>query len=549
MRIPRGLTFPTVAILAVFGAAPLLLLTVVSFFPEGPFSLAAHRQLLPSGGAYPLLVNSLLLATGVAFLATAVGLGPGVVLARTDFAHKTAWSIVFALPLLLPPILVAAGWQPWVATWLELTGGSPTVRFVGACAVLVLVYFPVPLFLTALAARRTDASLEDVARLAGGGRRALRMSVLTLARPGVSLGWLLVFLFALSDVSVPQLFGFPTYQARLGELATFEAWRQAGAAAFPLILAALVIAAGEAALFGERGVAFLGRSIRIVPRTIRLGAKQRVVRIAFVGLTTLALGLPVAGWIATTFSAGTGEALNALAVGWREGGAAFARSLVFAFGGGTAAVLLGAPLAYAAERQGLARRSLTDLLLVLLFVVPGPVLGLGLLHLLPFDLFRDTAAALVLGYGVHLAAVPYRMERVALQQLGPGFEEAGLLAGASWSRRVHDLLFPINLEFLGAIWLGAVLLAFRDGGVGLTLAPAEPTLAALGARGGAGATQTLGALSLVAAALATALLAGAAVLVRAIGIHHRRKAVDGAAPASGPITIAEPDVAVLTETR
>jgi ABC-type Fe3+ transport system permease subunit len=152
------------------------------------------------------------------------------------------------------------------------------------------------------------------------------------------------------------------------------------------------------------------------------------------------------------------------------------------------------------------------LLLVVLFVVPGTVLTSGLLRLVPLELFRVSAAALVIAFGVHFAVVPYRMERVALRHLGTIFEEAGMLSGAPWSARASRLLLPLNAESLAAVWAIAVILAFRDGDLGAALSPGAPTLAALGEIASVSPVAMAG-LSLVAAALAAGVLAVGALLV------------------------------------
>jgi ABC-type Fe3+ transport system permease subunit len=205
-------------------------------------------------------------------------------------------------------------------------------------------------------------------------------------------------------------------------------------------------------------------------------------------------------------------AAAAVAATWNAGGPAFARSLVFALAGGSLAALVGLPLAYAAERKRVPGRRAVDLLLVVLFVVPGTVLASGLLRLVPAELFRLSAAALVIAFGVHFAVVPYRMERVALRQLGTRLEEAGMLSGAPGSARTSRLLLPLNAESLAAVWAIAVILAFRDGDLGAALSPAARTLAALGEIASA-SPVALAALSLVAAALSAGVMVVAALLI------------------------------------
>ncbi len=511
MGIPRSLILAPLAFLVVFGVAPLALLLAGAFAPAGSFSFEAPLELFRAGDLAPRLANSLALATGTASLATALGILPGLAIGRTDLRLKPGWCIVFSLPLLLPPVFEAAGWRPWAAAWAAVAGSGPVPALVGACLALTLVTFPVPLFLTALSLRRTDAALEDVARLERGSRRALRSMVLTLARPGVALAWLLVFLIALSEASIAGIFGLPTYQALVATIQRGAVWRSAGATSLPLLLAALAGAVLEARLFGERGVAFLARTTRLDARTLRLGRSSWTVQFLLGALALACFGFPLVGWAVALRTAGDGEAAAALASAWHSGGAAYGRSLVFALAGGTLAAAIGVPLAYAAERGALPGRRVLDLLLVLLFVMPGTVLASGLLRVVPADLFRASAAALTVGFAVRAAVVPFRMERVALRRLGTRAEEAGLLAGASWRLRVARLVLPLNVEYLASVWAASVLLAFRDGDLATALSPAAPTLAALADASAGRSPAALAALAIVTAGLAAGTLLAFAV--------------------------------------
>jgi ABC-type Fe3+ transport system permease subunit len=512
MGVPRVLIVFPLAFLVVFGLAPLALLLAGAFAPAGSFELGAPLELFRGGELGPRLVNSISLAALTACLATALGILPGLAIGRTDLRLKPGWCIVLALPLLLPPVFEAAGWRPWAAAWTALAGRGPVTALAGSTVALTLVTFPVPLFLTALSLRRTDAALEDVARIQRGARRAVRSMVLTLARPGIALGWLLVFLISLSEASIADVFGLPTYQAHVAALQDGAAWRSAGAASLPLLLVALIGAILESRLFGERGVAFLARTTRIETRMLPLGRSAWAVQLLLAALALASFGFPLLGWAIAVRTAGEPEAARILAAAWRDGGPAFARSLVFALAGGTLATAIGVPLAYAAERDRLPARNGIDLLLVLLFVMPGSVMASGLLRVVPAGLFRASAAALTVGLALRVAVVPFRMERVALRRLGSRGEEAGRLAGASWRMRLERLVLPLNAEYLVSLWAAAGLLAFRDGGLSRALSPAAPTLAVLAETDAARSPAELGALAIVTAGLAAATILALALL-------------------------------------
>ena len=82
-----------------------------SFVVDGVFSLEAYRALLASGTQqWVLMGHSLLLSVGVTFFATMVGVPLGVLLGKTDLPFRWAFTVLLAVPLLIPPYVIAVAW-------------------------------------------------------------------------------------------------------------------------------------------------------------------------------------------------------------------------------------------------------------------------------------------------------------------------------------------------------------------------------------------------------------------------------------------------------
>jgi ABC-type Fe3+ transport system permease subunit len=402
--------------------------------------------------------------------------------------------------------------------------------------VLGFLHVPVPLVLAALMLRRANRALEDAAFLYAGPRKALPFLLRACSREAVWLGALIVFVLVLSEGDVATLFGVPTHEVRVRERA-LRGWAALPLVELlPLLAVALALVAAESRIFGRRGVDYLGHASRIQPRTFPLGRAEVAAVLSMALLALLVTGLPLAGWVLTVRAAAGDAAGAAMDWAWSAGGPAFARSLVFAVAGGALAVLVGAPLAYAAERDALPHADRIDLLLVLLLVLPGSILGLALARALPVDAFRASALALVVASGVRYAAVGFRLTRVGLRQRGSHAEEAALLSRVPWRERMAGLVLPLNLPVLAGAWAVSAALVFRDGALPAALPPAAPPLPLLAAQASAAAQPRLAALALVTVlitgALGCATLAAAAVWLR----RHR-------------VPRAEPDVLAAASLR
>lgn len=148
------------------------------------------------------ILNSLLLASGAATLAVLLGSVISWMDLRTTMVGRKLLDYVALIPLGLPGIVVAVA---LIQFWLRVP-----VPLYGTLTIILLAYVSrfVPLGVRSAnaALRQVDPSLEEAARVAGGGwLRAMRSVTLPLTRPGLLAGWLLVFVPALQELSASIL--------------------------------------------------------------------------------------------------------------------------------------------------------------------------------------------------------------------------------------------------------------------------------------------------------------------------------------------------------
>jgi iron(III) transport system permease protein len=148
------------------------------------------------------IVNSLILASAAATLAVLLGSLVAWIDLRTRLRGRKALDYVSLIPLGLPGIVVAVA---LIQFWLRMP-----LPIYGTLLIILLAYTSryVPLGVRSANAafRQIDASLEESARITGGGwLRTFTSVTLPLARPGLFAGWLLVFVPALQELSASIL--------------------------------------------------------------------------------------------------------------------------------------------------------------------------------------------------------------------------------------------------------------------------------------------------------------------------------------------------------
>jgi iron(III) transport system permease protein len=164
-----------------------------------------------------------------------------------------------------------------------------------------------------------------------------------------------------------------------------------------------------------------------------------------------------------------------------ESGEAIVNSLVLSTVGATAVIGLAIWIAYARAR---ARRSVgraVDVLLVVLFAVPGTVVGVGLIGFWnrpgPLGALYGTEAMMLLAYFARLVPVAVLAIAPAIRSVPLSHEEAGAVGGAGWLRALRHLVLPQATIAIAAAWVVAFILAFGELGTTILVAPpGESTL-------------------------------------------------------------------------
>jgi iron(III) transport system permease protein len=443
-------------------------------------SSATFQALLLDARQGELLLQSAVLASSTAILATLIGVPLGVVLARVPVPHKALLRLALAAPLTLPPYVVGLSWiyvggsRGLVATLLghDLLSGW-TYSLPGAVIVLSLVFYPLSMLATEVAMRAIDGRLEEAASLVAPPGRALRRITLPLASPAILAAALVIFVLAVSDFGVPALLRVRVYTTEVfTAFAALYDFERATLLTMPLLLLSSTVAATAGAVIGERLVVI--RRWTGVP-ALRLEQWRQPAVAAIVVVIAMALILPV------TVLGREALSVRSFPETVVASGGAIVNSLVLAAAGATAVVALAVWIGYAQGRARPLRGRLADVLLIVLFALPSTVVGVGLIGLWnrpgPFGAVYGTDYMILLGYLARFVPVAALVLAASARLVPVSHEEAAAVSGASWLRTMHRIVLPQMSLALGAAWLVAFILSFGELGTTILVAPpGEATL-------------------------------------------------------------------------
>jgi len=397
-----------------------------------------------------LALRSLGLAAAVTLAAIAIGVPAAWLTARTDLPGRRIWTLLLALPLVIPsyvgafallaalgprgllrgPIARVTGWET-----LPDIGGFP-----GAFIALTLFTYPYVYLLVGAAIRGLDPGLEDAARGLGMNRwRGFFRLTLPLLRPSIATGGLLVALYTLHDFGAVSMMRFQAFTQ-----AIYLQYKGAFDRTPAAILSLLLIAVAALILIAERRARGRARysSVRSSarpPQQIPLG-RWRTPALIFCSVVVLfAFVMPMAvivWWFVRGLASGDEARLTWVAAGGSVGVAA---------AGAVMATFAALPLALIAARRRGWVGALADRVSWFGYALPGLVVALSFVFFAAnfTPALYQTLPLVVLAYVVLFLPQSVEPMRTALLQVGPRLEEVGRSLGRSRGQVFRSVVAPL----------------------------------------------------------------------------------------------------------
>jgi iron(III) transport system permease protein len=223
--------------------AVLVLLVPFYLFVRTGTAWQEAMQTLARPATLRVLGNTLLLAISVTIGASLLAVPLAWLTTRTDLPGRKLWSVLHALPLVIPSYIYAFLFlsflspkgllQQMLQRPFNIERFPPIYGFAGAFIVLTLISYPYIFLIVQAALRQMDPTLLEVAQTDGASKRQIsRYVLLPYLWPSITAGGLLVALYTLRDFGAVSLLQFSTftrviynrYQGfRLDEAATLAA--------------------------------------------------------------------------------------------------------------------------------------------------------------------------------------------------------------------------------------------------------------------------------------------------------------------------------------
>lgn len=408
-----------------------------------------------------LLWNTLSLAALVAIGCVLLGVSSAWWIARREFPGRRLATWLMILPLTVPTYVFAHiyttlleedGWLGRL--WLGLFGDNAPLpdlyNIWGATLILSLAGFSYVFLLARTALSQSTQSLEEAARIQGARSAEVFWRInLPLLRPAIAAGLAVVVLHVLSDFGAVSMLRFQTFTLSIYlQMSGRFDYQAAAGLALILVLLSLTFLVLER-FFRSRQRYYSTRHSRQQPVRRATRLETGLIWLWLGAITLFAFGLPLAWMLSWSWQAWSQDLINHEFWGYTV------NSLMVAGIAASLAVIAAFPVAfYNARKRSTGSQALLQFSSVG-FVLPGPVIALGILSLLLAQLpfLYGGLAALLIAVVIRFLPLAVQAQDAAMDQLTPSLEQAGRSLGAGPLENLWRVVLPMIRNGLATAWV------------------------------------------------------------------------------------------------
>ncbi len=457
-------TFAGFAIVVVFLIYPLFDVFRYSFVDKesGAASLSNWKEFFSRAYYMRAFGHSMFIALATTFFAALLGIPLAFFTTRYKIRGSNILNTLSVLALLSPTFIGAYSW----ITMLGRNGflrkifvaiGINLPQIYGPLGIILadsLQYYPFISLMLAGSLMTIDRSLEEASENLGARSFKTFLSVtMPLVLPSLTGGALIVFMMSLSNFGTPMIIGgnylvLPTLAYNMFTSEVGERPGMAATVSIILMMCAAIVIILQTWASSRRKYASM-----LVNRPVQKRLKgfssflAHLVCYFIVGLSTLPLGVIVFYSFRNTsgpvFKPGFG--LDSYRQIFYDVGKTVVNSFVYSLVAVILIAVIGTLIGFVIARKRNVAVRVLDPLLMIPYIVPGTVLGIGFIvafNRKPLYL-AGTATIIILTYFIRRLPYSVRSAASILKQIDPALEEAGINLGSSPGRTFRTITLPL----------------------------------------------------------------------------------------------------------
>jgi len=444
---------------------PLLNILFDSFFKEGIFGLANYLEIF-NKKTLILLVKSLELAFFVSTISTVIGGFFAFFLTKTNLPFKNFFKLFFLAPLFLSPYILTLS---WVDFFVHFEHGKAFIySFWGVVFILSLVFTPLSILVISSGLSNINAKLEEAGLMMTTYQNVVLNIIFPLVKPAILSSFILVFVLALSEFSVPAFLSVKVLTTEIfTQFSAFYNYELALANAMILVFISIFLLLSERAYLADASFLSMGTKSQ-QSKIVELGSAKYPLFMVHLLYLFFSIITPVVMLSMQSFDAGWAyffQAINLLLPN-------IINSLLYATMGAFVLLLFGFVFAYISVKE---KVKWVDILLLIIFAVPSTVLGIGLIKFFNtpnFDVIYSSFWIIIIAYLGKFVFISHKLIGNALMQIPNSLEESAEVLGAGFFKRMQKIVLPLIADKLFMVFIIGFIFSLGELGATILVYPA-----------------------------------------------------------------------------
>ena len=449
-----------------FVVAPVIYTLGTAIFEDGLFS---DNLLLLNKNTFILLAKSIIIAFVIALSSTFWGTILGFLLYKTKVLFRGFFRITLLIPLFISPYILAVAWKDFFS--LFFYSANLISSLVGMIIVLTTIYTPLSMLIIGTALSNINLQIEESGFMVTNFKNVILKIIFPLIKPAIISSFALVFIFSVSEFSVPAFFGVMVFTTEI--FTQFSAFYNHSLA---ILQSALLIFICVLLLFSER------KHIADAP-FLSVGGKGTVSKLYSLknwnsfnltflfGWFFISIILPFTILFVQSFKNGTSKFLKAFELLLPT----FSNSIWLAFLGSLFIVFVGFVAAYYSIRQNKTeKRNTFDWVLLIIFAIPSTIFGISLIKFYnqPYlDFIYSSYAIILIGYVGKFSFISAKLIGNAMKQIPNSLDEATQIEGITHFKSLQKILIPLIMPTLFATFIISFIFCLGELGTTIMLYP------------------------------------------------------------------------------
>ncbi len=431
-------------------------------------SFGNNLQLL-NKETFLLLAKSCFVAFSIAFLSTLFGTVLGFLLYKTNVNYRGFFKISLLIPLFISPYILAVAWKDFF--YLSFNDTGFVSSYFGVIMVLTTIFTPLSMLIIGSALSNINAQLEEAGFMFTNFRSVVLKIILPLIKPALISSFVLVFIFSISEFSVPAFFGVKVFTTEI--FTQFSAFYNHSLAILQSILLILIcvlllfaekkhIADAPFLSVGNKGTNY---------KTYNLKKGNGLSLTILFGWLFISVVLPFMVLFVQSFKDGIQKFIQAFELLVPT----FSNSIGLAFLGALIIVFIGFIAAYYSVRQTeINKRKYFDWLLLIVFAIPSTILGISLIKFYNqpgLDFIYSSYAIIIIGYVGKFSFISAKIIANTIKQIPKSLDEAAQIEGIKPFTSLRKILIPLIMPALFVAFMIAFIFSIGELGITIMLYP------------------------------------------------------------------------------